>query len=176
MAVDQEWCLECGTARTLLQRPPDWKVPALVIGTVVALVLAAFAIALVTLSSDAGPTGQAQAVRTVTITSPVRASARGIRPAAAVGTWPSGLAGWTVALAQKRRRARAYATAQRLHQAGLSVGVLSSSRHPSMTPGYWIVFSGRYPNATSAAAAAAALRAQGNPAAAARLVAPPGGI
>ncbi len=49
---DQEWCLECGAARTLIHRPPDWRVPVAVIATLIALVLAAFLIALIDLSGN----------------------------------------------------------------------------------------------------------------------------
>ena len=66
--ADQEWCLECGAARTVLHRAPDWRVPVAVIGTVVLLVIAGFAIALVGLSSDASSNPAAQVTQTVTVT------------------------------------------------------------------------------------------------------------
>jgi hypothetical protein len=47
---DQEWCFQCGAARTVIHRPPDWRVPVAVLATVVLLVLAAFAIALIELA------------------------------------------------------------------------------------------------------------------------------
>jgi hypothetical protein len=50
---DQEWCLECGAARTMLKRPPDWRIPVVVIGVVTALVVVALLIALVSLSIQA---------------------------------------------------------------------------------------------------------------------------
>ena len=53
LADDQEWCLECGGARTLIHPPRDWRVPVAIIGLVVLLVLAAFVLVLVKLSSDA---------------------------------------------------------------------------------------------------------------------------
>lgn len=37
----QEWCLECGAARTLLRPPPDWRIPLAVVGVVIALAAAA---------------------------------------------------------------------------------------------------------------------------------------
>ncbi len=55
MVEDQEWCLECGAARTLIHRPPDWRVPVAVIGTVVAVAVAVLAIALINLSSGTTP-------------------------------------------------------------------------------------------------------------------------
>ena len=38
LADDQEWCLDCGAARTLLRSPPDWRVPAAVLAGLVMLV------------------------------------------------------------------------------------------------------------------------------------------
>lgn len=53
LAEDQEWCLECGAARTMLRRPSDWRIPVVVIGVVIALVVLALLIALVGLSIQA---------------------------------------------------------------------------------------------------------------------------
>lgn len=53
LAADQEWCLECGAARTLLRSPPDWRVPLAVVVVVVVLVVIALLIALVSLSIQA---------------------------------------------------------------------------------------------------------------------------
>jgi len=50
LADDQEWCFQCGAARTVLHSPPDWRLPVAVIVAVVLLVLAAFAIALINLA------------------------------------------------------------------------------------------------------------------------------
>lgn len=51
---DQEWCLECGAARTALHPPPDWRVPVAVVAVVAGIVLVAVLIALVNLSIQAG--------------------------------------------------------------------------------------------------------------------------
>ena len=53
LAEDQEWCLECGAARTLLRPPPDWRIPVAIVAVVVALVLIGLLIALVSLSIQA---------------------------------------------------------------------------------------------------------------------------
>jgi hypothetical protein len=50
---DQEWCIECGTARTRLHRPPDWRAPAAVIAVVVGVFVIAALVALVSLSIQA---------------------------------------------------------------------------------------------------------------------------
>jgi predicted nucleic acid-binding Zn ribbon protein len=36
---DQEWCLECGAARTVIHRPPDWRVGLAIMLAVVVVVL-----------------------------------------------------------------------------------------------------------------------------------------
>jgi uncharacterized protein (DUF983 family) len=46
LADDQEWCLECGTATTIIHSSPDWWVPVVVIAIVVAAALAGFIYAL----------------------------------------------------------------------------------------------------------------------------------
>ena len=53
LTEDQEWCLECGTARTLLRRPPEWRVPAAIVAVIVMLVVIGLLIALVSLSIQA---------------------------------------------------------------------------------------------------------------------------
>jgi hypothetical protein len=53
LAEGQEWCLECGAARTLLRRPPDWRIPAAIVAVIVALVVIGLLIALVSLSIQA---------------------------------------------------------------------------------------------------------------------------
>lgn len=39
MAADQEWCLDCGVARTGIQAPPDWRVGVAIMLAVVAIVV-----------------------------------------------------------------------------------------------------------------------------------------
>jgi hypothetical protein len=187
---DQEWCLECGAARTLIHRPPDWRIAALVIGSVVVLALIAFAIALVNLSSNAdrvagAQTSRASAAATASPKAATAATATGAAGApsasgaasAKIASWPVGLSGWTVVLAGTRSQSTANAEAARLAASGLNVGVLDSSQHPSMKPGEWIVFSGRYPGRSEAAAAATALSAKVPSATPlVRRVAPPGGL
>lgn len=52
---DQDWCLECGApARTRLAPPPDWRLPAVAVVTMVVLATAAFAFAFVRLTDDGG--------------------------------------------------------------------------------------------------------------------------
>ena len=53
VAGDQEWCLECGAARTVLRRPPSWRIPAGIVTLVLVLVAIGLLIALVSLSIQA---------------------------------------------------------------------------------------------------------------------------
>jgi RNA polymerase subunit RPABC4/transcription elongation factor Spt4 len=154
---DQEWCLECGTARTVLHRPPDWRVPIAIIGIVVVLVGAGFAIALIALSNDANKTAAEQAAATATKTVTTAAATA---PAPPIRTWPVGLPGWTVVLATAPTRAAAVARAKSLAPGYGQVGVLDSSLHPALPKAQWLVFYKSYPTQAMAQAAAAALGQQ----------------
>jgi hypothetical protein len=173
MADDQEWCLECGAARTLIHTAPDWRIALAIVAVVVMLALIGFAIVLINLSTSAGQTrATAPAASTVAATSTSTAD-----PAAPMfAGWPVGLSGWTVVLGRSRTESVADTSASRFADAGVRVGVLDSSEHPIMPAGYWYVFSGRYPDRARARAAAAALRLEGQPSAVAIRVARPGGL
>jgi len=199
LEADQEWCLECGSARTLIHRPPDWRVPAAIVGGVVVLVLAALVVVLIRLSADANRLAAEQSVKrpASTATRTAASTSRPAVPAAAtptppsssssvnpsvaspaasagkIASWPVGLGGWTVVLFASSSRASAAATARHIAASGTPVGLLDSSQHPRLTPGLWVVFSGRYP--TAAAASAAVLKLQAAyPSAHIRLVGAPG--
>lgn len=184
MRQDQEWCLECGAARTLIHRPPDWRVGLTMIATVVVLALVGFAIVLVSLSTNANRELPSTSTAAATSTPAVAATPAVIPPErtaaapapAAISSWAVGLSGWTVQLSHSRSHAHAVGSAHRLAARGLRVGVLDSSEHPTMAPGLWIVFSGRYPGRQPAFTAAAGLKAKGLAHAVARQVAPPGGL
>ncbi len=181
---DQEWCLECGAARTLIHRAPDWRVPVAIVATVVLCVLAGFAIALVNVShranAEAASTSAPSAAAAAAAPPPAPVAATSAAPAATraphLGSWPVGLSGWTVVLFIGHREATAHARAIRLARRGLGVGLLNTDQHPNLAPGNWVVFTGRYPHAIEASAAAARLRAAGHSAARARQVARPGGL
>ena len=204
LADDQEWCLRCGAARTLIHRTPDWRVPVAVVGIVVVLVLAGVLIALINLSgAGAGNTPSASAPASagaspsgvtgagVTGAGATASGATGASPTAPAGappppssksaslspiaSWAVGLPGWTAVLASSRSRASAHATARRIAGAGIPVGVLNSTEHPALAPRYWVVFSGRYATDAAARSHAIALVAEGYPSAHARLIGRPGG-
>ena len=61
----------------------------------------------------------------------------------ATGGWPAGTRAWTVVLASVGTRGEADAQQERAHQTSLpETGVLLSTQHSSLRPGYWVTFSG----------------------------------
>jgi hypothetical protein len=78
--------------------------------------------------------------------------------------WPAGRNGFTVVLASvpAGSRAAALQKARQARSAGIDqVGVLDSSRYPSLHSGYLVVFSGVHPTLGAAQAAAAAAHDRG---------------
>jgi len=181
LAHDQEWCLECGTAQAIIRHPPDWRIPLGIVATIVLLVLAAFAIALTNLASEANRsaasvtlTRTVPAAKASTTSSASTAHAATRPPAPVIGYWGRGRPGWTVALASSPTKSGAVKIAQHYLHGGLVVGVLNSSAHPSMTPGEWLVFAGHYPDETAARTAQNRLLARGYNTVSVRLVGTPG--
>jgi ribosomal protein L37E len=170
LETDQEWCLECGTARTVILRAPDWRIPAAIVGVVIALAVLGFLIALVNLSGNASQTATRTPARTTTRATAVTATTAPSQ----ISSWPVGLPGWTVQIIAFTTQAAAEAKAKALLPTGIPIGIMNSSLHPSMPPGLWVVFSGRYPTEAAAAAEAVVLRAKGRHRAQARLVGVPG--
>jgi hypothetical protein len=175
MRPDQEWCLECGSARTLIHRPPDWRIPLIIVCAVIAIAVAGFAFAISKLSGTATPARAATAGAARAASGPAHPSATTV--AGTYPGWPAGLSGWTVELTRTHSRTRAEADVRRFTADGVAgVGMLRSTDHPAMVPHWWVIFSKRYPDAASAQAAAAKLVAAGMPKAVATEVAPPGGL
>ncbi|MBC7460501.1 MAG: SPOR domain-containing protein [Thermoleophilia bacterium] len=74
-------------------------------------------------------------------------------PAAGADDWPAGKNGWTVIVAgYKDDEQKARTLAADLKQNGFESGVLESSSYPSLCPGFWVTFSGYYPNKPEAEA------------------------
>lgn len=58
--------------------------------------------------------------------------------------WPAGTAGWTTIVASDSTESGARSAADRLQAEGQPGGVLWSSDHPPLNPGYWVAFSGTF--------------------------------
>ena len=62
LAADQEWCLSCGTGvGTRIAPTPRWRMPVVLVGTLLALLAAALVLSLVELGGDPQPVAQAPA-------------------------------------------------------------------------------------------------------------------
>jgi hypothetical protein len=157
LAAGQEYCLECGAHVVGVRRSKalssGWARRSL-IAAAAALAGAVAAIA-ATGNSGGGPT-------IVTAiggfaTAPQSTSGNEVTGASGVAEWPSGEAGWTIALVslpQTGGRAPALARAKAARKKKLdAVGVLDSSRYASLHPGYWIVFAGIYASEAEATSA-----------------------
>jgi hypothetical protein len=165
LAAEQEWCLHCGTARTRVHTAPDWRLPLVIVTSVVLVAAAIFVFALVRATNRAD---------TVPALSP---SATPTGALSGTATWPPGLDGFTVVLASSASRTAALAKARMIGDSGIAdVGVLATSAHPEMhPPGVFDVFAGRYPTAAAAEAAATRIASRGNPSARVQRVQRPGG-
>jgi len=71
--------------------------------------------------------------------------------------WPAGTTGWTAIVSSVRNESDARAAASRLQSQGQPGGVLFSTDHAPLRPGYWVVFSGTYDTRSEALAQARAL-------------------
>jgi hypothetical protein len=176
LAADQEWCLECGTGRTIIHGPPDWRIAVAIVAAVIVLALAGFGIALANLSNSAN---RSAATIAAAATPP---AATTVTPAKSVATakpkvrfpgWAIGLSGWTVELASSPTLGGARRQALALRGRGLKVGILQTSKHPQMVPGSYVVFTGRFANLTQAEARVQTLVTEGQSQARAVLVGKP---
>ena len=175
-------CLECGGRIALdYRRPPGWKLPVAIVGGVVIVAVAAFALLL----SDVGKDAESEVARTPA-RGPRREAAPPRRPparertTAAKGARPAprtkaprrrpepapvgGVAGWprrnafTVVLLSAGDRDGALQIARSLRRDGVKAGVLRADDYSSLTPGFWLVFSGQYRTRAQADKAAGRLR------------------
>ncbi len=145
----QEYCLECGLRvpgpgrfGALPVEPRRLLLPLAALG-VVAIAGAALAI-WATYESEPSLTVVTATGGSVAVAAPEGPSEPG--PAA----WPAETEGWTVVLMSVPKvqgRAVALQAVRDARAKGLEgVGIIDSSRYPSLQPGYWVVFAGRFPS------------------------------
>jgi SPOR domain len=152
-------CLECGARLGIrYRRPPRWRPPAAVLAAA-ALVAAAglgFALRALTDGEETERSSAPATPRAEAPAEPSRAPARpdrtepppakparpGPRGPGGVRGWPAGKDGYTVVLLSTGDEASARSRARELLKVGAPAGVLRSGFYPSLSPGFWIVFSG----------------------------------
>lgn len=157
LATGQEYCLECGhrvTGSAYGGAFTSSRALRYLATAVVAIVGAAAAVA------ATGGDGGGAAIETAIggfATAPHASDGESAAGPSGVAEWPTGEAGWTIALAslpQTGGRPAALARARAARAKRLTaVGLLDSSRYASLHPGYWIVFSGVYASEAEATSA-----------------------
>jgi hypothetical protein len=156
LAAGQEYCLDCGLRLPgpgRLGHPPgDPRRLALPLALAAVLASAGAALAVGLTRESSSP----DVVVTVTGGS-VTQAVPAVDPKSRLAGWQRGTDAWTIVLLSVPKvqgRGAALARAEQARRRGLPrVGVLDSSRHPGLHPGYWVVFSGVYrtlPEATGA--------------------------
>ena len=139
----------------------SWTVPAVIIGTIALLAVGAVFFALQQVESDA----EREAAEPAEVVS----TSNG-RKGSKVAEWPAGKSAYTVVLAQAANETIARTQATAALDADVPAGVLESDLYPTLEPGTWVVFAGRFEPSDDAAAAADRYAAAGFPAAEPRFV------
>jgi hypothetical protein len=88
--------------------------------------------------------------------------ARGDQPTD-VAAWPTGTSAYTVALAEAADEPSARARAAAAVNGGVPAGVLQSDSYPTLDPGKWLVFAGRFETRSEAEEEATRYVAAGYP-------------
>jgi hypothetical protein len=169
LAPDQTYCLECGTPTSIAPSLRRSGRTAWILG--VGLVLAGLgAGALAYAMSDDNETGTpvgSQTLSDLTTTFPEDTTSIGGFPSESVpddptfttdtsitettdttdtaafsSDWPSGTTAFTAILSSVRDLAEAQATAEAVRGTGESAGILFSTDHAGLSPGYYVVYSG----------------------------------
>ena len=87
-----------------------------------------------------------------------------------VATWPAGTDAYTVVLAETADETTARARATAAVEGGVPAGVLHSDAYPTLEPGTWVLFAGRFDTRAEAAEEATRYVAAGFPEAEAAFV------
>jgi hypothetical protein len=80
-----------------------------------------------------------------------------------IATWPAGTDAYTVVLAETADETTARARAATAASGGVPAGVLDSNRYPTLDPGVWVLFAGRFETRAEAVEEAARYVAAGFP-------------
>jgi hypothetical protein len=141
---DEIFCLQCGT-RLVPEPEPEqsWTVPAVIIGAIALIAVGAVFFALRQVESDA----EREAAE------PVEVVERGGGSGGRIAEWPAGKSAYTVVLAQAPNETIVRTQATAALRAGIPAGVLESDRYPTLEPGTWVLFAGRFESLAEAVAA-----------------------
>lgn len=144
---------------------PSWTVPAVIVGAIAVLAVGGVFFALQQVESDA----EREATKSVPVVERPTSTAEEEVPAR-VAAWPDGTAAYTVVLGTAPDEASARARATAAVGSGVPAGVLDSDDYPTLEPGQWVLFAGRFETREEAVDRAARYAAAGFPAAEAEFV------
>jgi hypothetical protein len=136
----------------------SWTAPALIVGVIAAIAIAGVLIALDQVESDA----EREAAKPAIVVQRPQPPGSEDKPTD-VAAWPDGTAAYTVSLARMADESLARARATAAVGAGIPAGVLDSDAYPTLEPGAWVLFAGRFDTETEAAREAARYAAAGFP-------------
>ncbi len=156
---DETFCLQCGTRLVPEPEPrQSWTTPGVIIGVIAVIAIGGVLFALNEVESDA----EREATKPAIIVERPQAPGSEEKPTD-VAAWPDDTAAYTVSLARMSDESIARARATAAVGAGIPVGVLDSDAYPTLEPGAWVMFAGRYDTETEAAREAARYAGAGFP-------------
>lgn len=137
---DETYCLQCGERIAPREAPEsDFRTPALIVGVIALLAIGGVAFALHQVESDAERT----AGRNVPTVSQADQLASDEKPTD-VAAWSAGTSAYTVQLVTTTDEGNARARATAAVGTGIPAGVLETDEYPTLEPGRWILFTGRF--------------------------------
>jgi hypothetical protein len=136
----------------------SWTAPALIIGAIALIAIVGVLVALDQVESDA----EREAAKPAIVVERPQPPGSQEKPTD-VAAWPEGTAAYTVSLARMDDESLARARATAAVGAGIPAGVLDSDAYPTLEPGAWVLFAGRFDTETEAAREAARYAAAGFP-------------
>ncbi|MDQ3992102.1 MAG: zinc ribbon domain-containing protein [Actinomycetota bacterium] len=159
LAGDERFCLQCG-ARLVPNPTPrqSWTIPVAIIAVIALLAVGGVVFALDQVESDA----EREATEPAVVVNPPQRPGSEEEPTD-LAAWPDGTAAYTVVLAETPDATTARAQAAAALSGGIPAGVLESDAYPTLEPGMWVLFAGRFDTRAEAAEEAARYVAAGFP-------------
>lgn len=159
LAGGETFCLQCGTRLVPEPEPrPSWAMPAAIIAATALIAIVGVVIALDQVESDA----EREATKPALVVERPEPPGGDERPAD-VRSWPTGTSAYTVALAEAPDETAARARATAALGGGVEAGVLESGAYPTLDPGAWLIFAGRFDTESEAQEEATRYVAEGFP-------------
>jgi hypothetical protein len=159
LSGDETFCLQCGYR--IVPAPPEepgFGVPTFIVAAIALLAIGGIVFALDRVESDAEKSARKR-VPIVTQPEPLKSDEKPTD----VEAWPAGTSAYTVLLASEDDETAARSRATAAVGAGVPAGVLNSSDYPTLEPGRWVLFTGRFDTRELAAEEATRFAALGYP-------------